>query len=229
MLYLITGDNKPEISTFISNLKKDNSGVSIHEFGKENKPTVIDVVDLVNSSGMFSNKKIILLAASKMEDIEFDTAFLTDIANDKETDLYILDEGISKLSKVYQAVKKAAVLKEFSTPRDYSNFNLSDAIFIESDKGKFLKLLQEYEDIETEAPLITSIIYMGLRNLVSVKTNNNTASKLHPFVKKKTTASKLKIKDIKKTYMDLLELDIKTKSNSGRKRDLIEDFMLYSI
>jgi hypothetical protein len=231
MLYLIIGDNKPEISQFTSKLKKEATakGYSIHQFTKESKYTPVEIVDLINSSGMFSSGNSVFIYPNKAENIEFSQDFYDQIKLDKENDLYIVDEGVNKLTAVYKALKKNAQLKEFKLARDYSNFNLADAIFIENNKSKAITLLRSLENVETEAPMVTASFYMSLRNFVSVKVNNKTANTIHPFIKQKSASSRYNPKDIKKVYMDLLELDIKTKTNSTSKRDSIEDFMLYSI
>lgn len=231
MLYLILGDNKPEISKFTSKIKKDAEakGHSIHQFTKENKYTPVEIKDLINSSGMFSSGNSVFIYANKAENIDFDDDFLAQIKTDKENDLFVLDEGINKLTAIYKNLKKNAALKEFTLPRDYSNFNISDAIFVESNKSKAITLIHELENIETEAPLIVAVLYMGLRNFVSIKHNNSTSNKLHAFVKQKSASSKYNPADIKKVYMDLLELDVKLKTNSTRKRDSIDDFMLYCV
>ncbi len=231
MLYLIIGDNKPEISKFTSRLKKEatEKGHAIHQFTKEAKFTPIEVKDLINSSGMFSSGNTVFIYANKAENIDFTEDFLKEIKADKENNLIIVDDGINKLTAIYKSLKKAAQLKEFSLPRDYSNFNISDAIFVEGNKQKAITLIHQVENIEAEAPLVTATLYMGLRNFVSVKKSNKTSNSIHSFIKQKNASSKYNPKDIKKVYMDLLELDMKTKSSSANKRDLIDDFVLHSI
>lgn len=228
MLYLIIGDDKSAISQLISKAKEASisKGSSIHQFTSDIKYTPIEVKDMLNSSGMFSTGNAIFLHASKVENIDFDEDFLIEIKADKSNDLFIIDAGINKLTSAYKLIKKHATLRDLSKPRDFSNFNLSDALFIDADKSKAIKLVHANKDIETEGPLIVGVLYMGLRNFVSVKANNNTGNKLHPFVKKKTATSKYKPADLKKTYMELLELDVKLKTNSNSKRDQIDDFML---
>lgn len=231
MLYLIIGDNKSEISNFISKLKKDitSKGHSTHQFSKEIKFIPVEIIDLLSSTGMFSSGNSVFIYASKAEQVDFNENFLAEIKSDKENDLYIVDDGINKLTSIYKLIKKHSQLKEFTLPRDYATFNIADAIFIEGDKTKAINLIHKFENIENEAPLITGVLYMGLRNYVSVKLNNKTAEKLHPFIKKKNASSKYNPADLKKVYADLLELDVRLKTNSASKRDAIDDFMLYSI
>ncbi len=245
MLYLIIGDNKPEISKFTSKLKNDaaTKGRSIQQFSpdkrvqaKEDTPqggtgkyTSVEVKDILNSSGMFSTGNSVFIYANKAENLDFDQDFLNLIKVDNNNDLIILDEGINKLTAIYKNIKKNAQVKEFTLPRDYRNFNISDAVFIEANKQRAITLIHEIDNLENEAPLVVAILYMGLRNFVSVKYNNKTANQLHSFVKQKSSSSKYNPKDIKKVYMDLLELDVKIKTNSASKRDSIDDFMLYSI
>ncbi len=231
MLYLITGDNKPEISNFLSRLKETAAAKShsIHQFTKENKYTPVEIQDLINSSGMFSSGNSVFIYASKAENIDFNAKFLNQIRADSENDLFIVDDGVNKLTNIYKNLKKHAVLKEFSKARDYTNFNISDAVFVEANKVKAITLIHKLTNIENEAPLIVGVLYMGLRNFVSVKHNNKTGNQLHPYVKQKNASSRYNPADIKKVYLKLLELDVKLKTNSGSKRDLIDDFMLYSI
>jgi DNA polymerase III delta subunit len=231
MLYLIIGDNKSEISNFVSKLKKEatSKSHSIHQFTKENKYTPIEIKDLINSTGMFSAGNSVFIYANKAENIDFDADFLNQIKTDSENDLFVVDDGVNKLTNVYKTIKKHATLKEFSKPRDYTNFNLSDAVFVEANKAKAITLIHKLTNLENEAPLVVGVLYMGLRNFASVKHNNKTGNQLHPYVKQKNASSRYNPADIKKVYLDLLELDVKLKTNSGSKRDLIDDFMLYSV
>lgn len=232
MLTLILGDDKNSGFNFLKSIKNNYSQDSIHEFdGVEDSFVFENVIDAIYSKGMFSTKKLIVLKAYKQEHINFSDKVASEIVNDTDIEFIIIDGGINKNTKAFKNIKKHAIVKEFLKPKDYSNFNFSDAIFIDGDRKKALELLNNMTNIEDEFPLIISSLHLGLRNYVSFRSKNKSSEKTHQFIKRKLQNSKFRANadEAKNMYLSLFDLDVKTKSLMTERRRLLQDFVLYSI
>lgn len=230
MLKLIIGDDHTNISNFLKSVKSSYSPNAIREFsGNEFRPA--DIIDATQSTDMFSSQSLVIAIPAKADQVDFSEDFLSSLKNNKEVELVIIATKLNKLTKIYKSLDKYSdIKKQFSLKKDYSNFDMADALFVYGNKKAAITKLNLMDNIDTEFVLIISALYSGLRNRISVEQKNQTASKLPPFIKNKYTRSpNTHGMDYPRIYRELLNLDISLKSLPGDKKSRIIDFMLYSI
>ena len=229
MITLLIGDDSRGILNYIKSRRSQYEANSVLDFNKGDIDS-IGVMDLVSSSGIFSTKKLIILHPAKVDEIDFKPQDYEIIKNFIDVELVVDATKIIKTSKAYQTLKKQSNVKEFVLPRDYTGFNIIDALFIENNKSKALKLITNMQNIEEDFFVIVSGIHNALRNYMTLKNPDGATFKsIHPFVKKKTSQIKIDDKKIPQLYKDLVKLDKDLKSSKTKRLNLIQDFVIYSL
>ena len=225
MIFLVTGSNELLIKNFIRGRKLKYKPSAISEFEKS-KPT--DLIDSFQSINMFSDARLIIGYFSKASEIDFPEDAIVSLSKSNDIEfIAVIKPAVSKISNSYKLLKKYSTLQSFDNARDFSVYNIADALFINKDKRRALNLLSSMKNVDQEFYQLTFALYGGLRNVLSKNENNNTWNKLHPFVKKKLANAVVDTDKIKNLYKELFELDVKLKSSNNRLES-IQDFMLNS-
>lgn len=229
MITLITGNDTVGIRNFIKSRTKAYKPDSIHNFeGKEYKNA--EILDIAYGNSMFDDKTLIIISPSTVSEIEFKEAFLQDLHSILSTELVVTAGTLNKNSKQYKLFKKYAKLHDFVMPKDYANFNIVDALFINNDKVGALKLISGIENIDSDIFPLIGLLNKALRDYFSMKYNNESWKKSHPYVRRKVSSFKnLDEEKVKKIYIKLHQLDVRSKTTGESKMALLQDFVLYSI
>ena len=226
MLNVVIGTDKSTILNFLKSHRKKYKNENVLEVaGKESTY----IRDSFYSMGLFGTKRLVVVRPKSISEIDFDESFLTEVKASSTFGLFIEASKINKNTKVYKLLKKQAVVNDFSEAKDYTYFNLLDALFIEKNKKKAINLLGQVRDLKTNSVILVAIFQNALRNFISMKENNETWKTVHPFVKIKTKRFTINKKQAIGLYAKLIEIDLKSKSTNANVKALWEDFMLYSI
>lgn len=225
MLISIIGDDEQNKSNFIKSRKKDISLNDFYDLGQDYLKK--DLIDLVRSVNLFSNYKIIYISPKLAEQIDFDANEINLIAKDEKNEIIADLSAINKNTKAYKLFVKNSKNYDFSKPKDYTHFNIVDAVTIYNDKSKAIKLINQVNN-ESDLYTLVSGFHNAVINWISMKNNNETWVKLHPFVKKKTIQSRF---FNEKNYLDclkkVLDLDYAFKNVNRPKKSIMIDFVLY--
>lgn len=224
MLTILKGDDEGLIAQFIKNTKTKLAGYEV--ITSSNVITMVALQDLIQANSLFASKRLILFTPEKVGQIDFDDGFLLSVSKNKDLEFII---NVTKLKQTKDLLKPFLDIKdikviEYSKQRTFNVFKLADEIVIYQNKVSAIKLLDQLTEDEIFS-VVTTISY-NLRCLISIKFNNQFAKTLKPFVVKKFSACKLNDDQIKAIYKDLLDLDVKSKSESTGLKNLIIDFIL---
>lgn len=226
MLGLVTGTDKSAVRNYIKSVRVKFAPQSIEEFSVGYNKN--DFIDSINTENIFFKERLVVLSPAKAEEVEFDDKFLEELSQNKSINLLVDGSQLVKTSGAYKKLKKFAKYTNFDQARDYTQFNLSDAMFIYQNRKQVVEILNTI-DVDADFYSIISTFQGALRNIISRDEKNETWEKLHPFVKKKIAQSKLAADDAKRLYLKLFLLDTDLKSKAVSKRSLVEDFVLYSL
>ncbi len=242
MITVISGTDQDKILDFVKSRKAiaKDSKMSCYEFSLPND-SISDVLDTIYSSSIFTvgdihEKKLILINLGKIGSLKFDDTTLVELKQNELIDLFVVVSSTKNKSyeknnyrntKTYKNLLKYSKELKFDLPKDYTYFNLSDAIFIDRDVKKALKILNTIDDVEANVFSIIATLQNTLRSYVSMKYNNDTYKKLHPFVKKKLTDIKMSKTDVDRVYMKLCHLDYNVKNQNRNTLFVMQDFLIY--
>lgn len=225
MIISISGDDKIKIGDFISQHKAKFSKESIYNLDKNSDYSLENLVD---AQGLFSEKKLITVSNPKSYEILEDEDWLK--KTNKNADILLLVD-MSSLNgnlKIFKNTKKNAEKHfDFVLPRDYTFFNLCDALFLKRDKAEAIRIIDSIDDLEEKFLPLLAILQGSLRNFISLKYKNKAAEGIHPFMAKKIATYKLTEAEVKLLYSKLLEMDLKSKTRKVDKKSLLVDFVLY--
>jgi|694.fasta_scaffold00063_27 DNA polymerase III delta subunit len=225
MIISLSGDDKVKINNFILDFKSKYSKDS-HVYVLD-KNSDIKLSNLIESQGLFVQKKLIIISNPKAH-LEFeDEKFFETTANSSDVHIVIDLSGLNGNLKIFKEIKKNSKFYAFDVPRDYTIFNLCDALFLKRNKEEALKIIYSIEDLEEKYLLILATIQSSLRNFLALKYKSKSANSIHPFIAKKIAMYKLNINEIQDMYNKLVELDLKSKTQKVDKRALLIDFVLY--
>jgi DNA polymerase III delta subunit len=225
MIISISGDDKIKIGDFISQHKTKFPKDSIYNLDK-NSDYRLD--NLVDSQGLFSEKKLITVSNPKYYEILEDEEWLKRINKNADIVLLVDMSSLNGNLKIFKNIKKNAEKHlEFALPRDYTFFNLCDALFLKKDKAEAIRIIDSIEDLEEKFLPLLAIMQGSLRNFVSLKYKNKSSAGIHPFMAKKISTYKLTDDEVKNLYSKLLEMDLKSKTRKVDKKSLLIDFVLY--
>ena len=238
MVIILSGDDKIKLSEFLNKEKKKardlNAPVFEYSFPEN---LVSDLLDIIYSRSLFDkSSRLIFVNVKKISDLGLTDEMLATVSNDKNTKLFIVVYTAAKVSnnanfsfrntKLYKNICNYAQEMRFDLPKDYTYFNISDAIFIERNTTKAINLINSINDIDTECFAIIATIHTTLRSYVSMRYKNQTYEKLHPYVKKKLSQIRLSKSEVDKYYEALYDLDFKLKSNKQSTLTQLQDFVL---
>jgi DNA polymerase III delta subunit len=228
MVHLLIGDNISVINDFIVGRRNNYRIENIYDL-RENYSEVL-FLDILNANSLFSSKKLIIINLQSPEEFKLSESELKEIHKSSDTELIIIASNLNRNTKTYKNIKSCSRLTEFSKPKDYINFNISDAVFVYKDKSKAIKEIHSLTDIENEFFPLVHTLYNGIRNIASKKYKNKTWDGLHPYVKNKMNGpDRFTTDEIIEIYKNIFEMDVKKKSEKINTKDLLEDFVLYSI
>jgi len=224
MITSLSGDDKVKISAFIADYKKKFSKGEIYNIDK-NSETGLAV--LTESQGLFSSKKLIAVLNPKAHEEFENEAWLETVHKDPDTELLVDLSSFNANLKIFKNIKKYSKHFSFVLPRDYSFFNLCDALFLNRNKLEAIKIIESIDDIDEKFLLLLATFQSSLRNFISLKYSNKASKTIHPFMAKKISSYKLSEKEVEALYSKLLELDFKSKTQKVDKKALLIDFVLY--
>lgn len=227
MLTIISGADAVAILNFIKSKKNTYAGQEIIE-AESKKYTPIQIVDISNSQGMFSVKKLIILRPESVSDVDFSDEFLSSIAENKDVEIVIDTTKLIKTTKIYKLLIKVGNKVSFEQKKNYDVYNISDAFLIENNKSRAIDLLLNFCKSDDDFYMVLSNIHFGLKNLVAVAEKNKAWESMHPFVKKKMSNVKVDLESLKVVYKNIFLLDATSKSSSEKRINLLIDFMLES-
>lgn len=227
MIIFIYGDDNALIANFINGYLKKYTGSDIYRFeGKD--ANVLSVLDVANSTSLFSKKKLIIIKAKAVKDIEFNEVDLEKLSKDSSQDIIIDASAISQRVKILKLFKKYADIKEFKKKADYTSFNIADALLIENQFKKAIVLFNNIEDVDNAIYGIIGALQYNLRGIISLREGNKLSESFKPFVKQKFSKSTLSDDDLKHLYKALSALDVACKDyKRGRSvKNLFVDFII---
>lgn len=226
MLTVISGNDQVGILNFIKSKKESFQGQEIFDTNERSYlPTEIE--DISNSVDMFASKKLIIIKANFVSNVDFSERFLTSISKRNDVEILIDASKLIKTTKIYKLLAKFGNKMVFDQKRNYDVYNISDA-YLAGNKHRAIELLLNFYNTDDDFYNVLSTIHFGLRNLVAKSEKNKAWNTLHPFVKKKLASVNIEIGHLKIIYKNLFEIDAKSKSISEKRINLLLDFMLES-
>ena len=224
MIISLTGDDKVKINDFIADYKSKFNKDDIYIVDKSFDQSISTLID---SNGLFSQEKLIVVANAKSHpEFELDD-FLENLNKSTEVTVIMDLSNLNANLKIFKNIKKNSKHFSFVQPRDYTLFNLCDALFLKKDRREALSIINSIDDIDDKFLLILATTQSSLRNYVSLKYQNKSSKTIHPFMAKKISSYKLTFNEVKAWYEKLVELDLKSKSQKVDKKALLIDLVLY--
>lgn len=226
MLTVVVGNDSVGILNFIQSKKKSFAGQEVIEVDSKNY-TRIQIEDLSNSVGMFSFKKLIIINADSISDVDFNEKFLSNISENRDVEILINASKLTKTTNVYKLLVKYGNKFVFDKKRNYEAYNISDAFF-SGKKDHAVSLLIDFYKNDDDFYSVLNAIHLGLRNLTGKLEKNASWTNLHPYVQKKIIGINIGPDKLKVMYKKLFEIDAKSKSIPEKRLNLLLDFMLES-
>lgn len=224
MIISLAGDDKIKISDFIVGQKSKFNRDDIYTVDKSFEQSLSTLVD---STGLFSQEKLIIIVNAKNHPEFEDEVFIETLNNNPDITVIADLSSLNANLKIFKSLKKHSKHFSFVQPRDYTLFNLCDALFLKKDRKEALSIINSMNDIDEKFLLILATIQSSLRNFVSLKYQNKSSKTIHPFMAKKIAGYKLTEEEVKSWYEKLMELDLKSKSQKVDKKALLIDLVLY--
>ncbi len=227
-MQIISGDDKVKIQEYISNVKNKFDKSLVYEFQGLIK-TELDIKDLLSANSLFDDRDKLVIIKVEPADKSKVVDFIKQIEPIvKNTNLYFvlsykLEAATAKtLPKVVELIK-------FDEKFDSQSFDICDCLFIRNDKKSAITKLLNIDEDEAAVFMFASLAQTYVRNILSIKSKNETSKKISPFFKSKLQNSKLEIAQLKNILLDIYKLEFDMKSNSYKsKLQMIQDFMIYS-
>jgi len=176
-------------------------------------------INIVTTPNMFGEKNVALVELDKLSEKEVIKYIETSQKDPSDIDIiFYLKNNLPPKNKVLTILKTLKDVKviEVTEQKDWSLFNLADALF-EKNAKKTYELLRKL-DIKGESPIaIHAILSQHLRNIARIKFGAEV--KLAPFVqnKIKRQANNFLENDILRLYKYFYETDKKLKSGELRE------------
>lgn len=224
MITLLTGSNAEVKLSYLSRLKKTYQPDDIFELSASASLSALK--DLVFGTGLFSSKKLVIFSPSKLTSEIFPADLISSASTSDTVHVVLTLQDVKKTEIAKMKFPPSVKIFDFAAEREYGDFEISDAVFITHDAKRAIQKIRAITDDDKLISLV-STFYFTLRGIASQKYHNETYESLHPYVRKKI--STVTLPRYREIYQKLAELDMLLKSSPRAKRDLIEDFVIYSV
>ena len=227
MVTIFEGDDNANIIRSISSIKKSYQPNNIYEIdGISKNPSTL--LDILSSNSLFGSDQLIIIRIHPNENITID---LSSYIKDPQTHVVLYGSLNARYANIKE-LKKSAKLIKLEKKESSDNFALCDAIFFKRDKKESINLINKVVSWDENFYSLIPLMQTYVRNLISKDSKNEYWLNLNPYFKSKfvKSAAKYSVDELEKLYLNLLDLEVKSKSGAGKSyRALLTDFVIYSI
>lgn len=225
MIRLAYGDDLESIANFIKSITKEYSPDEIYRLDGENI-TKSDVISISDSIGLFSSKRLLILTLKTLSSFPLNRDLMLQLDKKEGFEMLIDCSSLTKTVGIKDKDFFKGIVKfnTFTLKKDFKSFDIADALIVNKDLSKAIKLVNSIDDFEKDIFVIMGAIQFDLRALIIHK---NPESNLHAFVVSKMSKSKIDIDKAKEIYANLAILDAKIKRHdSSGMKTLFLDFLI---